>query len=146
MSITNNTTSIIKQLDSSIQKKKDENASLSQQEQKNKELLNKQSWEIFYLKMNLGRQKDKLYSFLKENGGIFNLNSEQKNLYAQLLNEQNSLSGNLFSTKKSYSNLNMATIGLHNRQMSNYLTIFNNTFDRGKYLNQQALFAKVQEG
>ena len=146
MSISNNYTTLINNLDSSIQKKEDENSELSQQEQKNKELLNKQDWEIFYLKMKLRRQKDKIYSFLKESGGLFNLNSDQRNFYNLLLSKRDSLSGSLFSLKNTNYDLNIETISLQNKQISNSLTIFNDTLDKGEYLNQQALFNKMTEG
>lgn len=133
-------TSRIENYDSFIEKKKDENEDLARREDTQQELLDAQEWETYNTKRNLRKQKEVLYSFLRKNGGIFNLNEEQKNFYSGLLLKCNNLKIDFSSSRNIEYNLRHNVIGLQNRQQSNYLSLFNASLDKGKYLTQQSLF------
>ena len=145
MSVSGNFSNIIKSYDTSIQEKKEENAELEQQETTQSEAENEQGWKAFYAKLALRAQKSKIESFLKEAGGIFNLNDEQRVFYSQLLAKRSSLTGDYKSARDLQYKHGMNATALSNRQISNCLTIFNDSLDRGKYINQQALFERAQE-
>ena len=138
-------TDAIKGYDSSIQEKQEENKQLEQQEEEQRELLNQQSWNTFRLKQQLRAQKNKIYSFLKEAGGLFNLNGEQQALYSQMLTEKGNIFRNYDSSRDLQYSYSMNATVLHNRQLSNCLTIFNDTLDKGQLLNQQVLYEKYTE-
>ena len=146
MSVSGNFSNIIKSYDASIQEKKEENAELAQQETTQREAANEQGWKAFYAKLALRAQKSKIESFLKESGGIFNLNDEQRAFYSQLLAKSSSLTGDYKSARNLQYSYNMSATALSNRQMSNYSTIFDDTLDRGEYISQQALFDRMSEG
>ena len=132
--------------DSFIKKKKNENENLAQQEQAQQELLDAQEWQTYYTKRNLIKQKDILYSFLRKNGGLFNLNEEQKVFYSGLLAKCNGLKADYGSSRDMQYSLKLEVIGLQNRQLNNYSSIFNSTLDRGELLTQQALFQNYTQG
>ena len=139
-------TSRITNYDSFIEKKKDENEDLARQEDTQQELLDAQEWQTYNTKRELRRQKGILYSFLRKNGGLFNLNDEQKAFYSGLLAKCNGLETDYGSSRDMQYGLKLGVIGLQNRQLNNYSSIFNSTLDRGELLTQQALFQNYTEG
>ncbi len=127
-----------------IQDKQAENEDLARQEAEQDKLLSQEKGKLNGLKREMSGLQSKIYSFLRENGGLFNLNEEQKSFYLSLLDQKGSLSGNLFSSKNLKYSLSSSITGLENRQHSNYLTIFNATFDIGDYKNQSNLFSRLE--
>lgn len=136
---------LIAERKNTIKRKKAENQELAKREQKQKELANQQSWEAFYLKLNLRAQKDKISSFLKKSGGLFNLNEEQQVFYNQLLTEKSNIYHNYNNSNDLYYSHKINATALHNRQMSNYSNIISSTHDIGKYLNQQVMLENYPE-
>ena len=127
-----------------IHDKQAENDVLAGQEAEQEKLLSQEKENLNDLKRKISGLQSKIYSFLRENGGLFNLNEEQKCFYLSLLDQKGSLSSNLFSSKNLKYSLSSSITGLENRQHSNYLTIFNATFDIGDYKNQSNLFSRLE--
>ena len=88
--------------------------------------------------------QSKIHSFLRENGGLFSLNEEQKGFYLSLLDQKGSLSSNLFSSKNLKYSLLSSITGLGNRQYSNCSIMSNAASDIGNYKNNFSLFSKLE--
>ena len=140
MSIYSIYTKMIASCNSFITRKEKENKDLAQEEKKQEELLKAQEWQTYYTKKNLRKQKNAIYSFLRENGGVFNLNDEQKAYYGNLLIKCDNLNLDFKNSYKTQYNLIFNVTGLENRQQSNYSSLILANSDKGKYLIQQALF------
>lgn len=121
------------------------NADLSAQEEIQQELLSQKNWATYYLEKALRNQRNKMYSFLRENGGAFNLNEEQQAYYSQMLTECNSINSNWKVSKAEGYNLTQGVTGLNNKIFSNNLSIFNETLDLGDYRNQLNLFSHTNQ-
>lgn len=136
-------TNSIRHYETSIREKEEENDLLEQEEASQRELHKQKSWATYYLKKECREKNNLIYSFLREHGGLFGLNDEQKNFYTQLISEKGSLFEKFTASRNSLYETQTDITSLRNRQFSNHLSIFNDTLSRGKFLNEQALYENM---
>lgn len=144
MSISAYYTNLIDSSENFIEKKEAENKNLLAQEDAKKEELKVAADTCYSLKREMRGLLGQINSFLRENGGIFSLNDEQKTFYQGLLAQRGNLSNNIFDSTKLKYGLQADVTSLGNRYFSNSLTIFNETLDVSDYRNQQALYSKIE--
>ena len=144
MSISAYYTNLIDSSEKFIKEKQDENENLLAQEDAKKEELEVTANTCYRLKREMRGLLGQINSFLRENGGIFSLNDEQKTFYQGLLAKRGNLSNNIFDSTKLKYGLQADVTSLGNHYFSNSLTIFNETLDVSDYRNQQDLYSKIE--
>ena len=144
MSVSAHYEKLINSSTSLIEGKQAENEEYAQTEDEQKEALRKENKNYNRFKRELWGLQSKIYSYLRENGGLFNLNEDQKCFYLNLLDQKTSLSSSLFSSKNLKYSLSSNITSLKNRQLNNYYTIFDTTLEVADYRNQANLFSRLE--
>lgn len=145
MSVNSHYDNLISSCEERIARLQGENADLSALEEQKRDALNEKSWATYYLEKALRNQRDKMYSFLRENGGAFNLNDEQQAYYSQMMTECGNIRTNWAIARSEKYDLAQGVTSLNNKIFSNSLSIFNNTLDLGDYKNQLIFYSHISQ-
>ena len=145
MSISSYYNNLIDSSNEFVADKQDENAVLSGQEERLRDELDVERLQARKLKKAMNSLKEKMNSFLRENGGLFSLDSEQKDYFLGLLDKHSNLSSKWKSSNSLKYSLTQNITSINNRIYSNNLSIFNKTLDIAEYQNEKNLFIRISE-